>query len=105
MLKIYRNDIWIDKETRQSLWYPAILFDNLVKLEQTKLVGGEAGLMFYTHDSKSMTYAEEIQVKFSCAMSFREFPFDSHNCHLSYGTFSNRYHPRFMYHVGHESVH
>ena len=88
LLKIYRSEILIDKETRQHLWYPAILFDNLMKLEQTKLVGGEAGgTMWYTHASKSMTYSEEIQLKFACAMSFREFPFDSHNCHLSYGTF------------------
>ena len=58
-----------------------------MKLEQTKLVGGEAGgTMWYTHASKSMTYAENFQVTFSCDMSFKKFPFDSHNCNLGYGT-------------------
>ena len=80
----------IDKETIQSLWKPLILFDYLMKLEETKVVGGggPGGIMGYSHTSKSMTYAETIQVKFSCAMSFKKFPFDSHDCNLSYGTFS-----------------
>ena len=79
----------IDKETRQSLWIPMIIFDNLMKLEQTKTVGAEpGGIMWYRHYSKSLVYAEQIQLKFSCAMSFKKFPFDSHNCNLSYGTIS-----------------
>ena len=89
-LKIYRNQFSIEKETIQSLWKPLILFDNLIHLEETKVVGGgggPGGLMWYSHTPKSMTYAEEIQVKFFCAMSFRKFPFDSHVCNLSYGTF------------------
>ena len=79
----------IDKETRLSLWLPVIIFSNLMKLEQTKTVGAEpGGMMWYIHDSKSLAYAEQIQLKFSCAMSFKNFPFDSHNCNLSYGTIS-----------------
>ena len=79
----------IDKETRQSLWHPMIVFNNLMKLEQTKTVGAEAGgIMWYSHDSKSLVYADQILLKFSCAMSFKKFPFDSHKCNLSYETVS-----------------
>ena len=90
MLKIYRNDIWIDKETRQTLWYPIIKFENLMKLEQTKVVGGggAGGSMWYTYASKIVTYGEEFQITFSCDMSFKKFPFDSHDCNLSYAPFS-----------------
>ena len=76
----------IDKETSKSLWRPYTIFDNLMKLEETKIAGKAAGDGFldYTNHSRSIYYVEAIQVKFSCAMRFEKFPFDSHNCYLSY---------------------
>ena len=86
LLNIYRNHIVIDKKTSQSLWHPFTMFDNLMKIEETKIVGkvAGAGVMDYSNHSRSVYYIEAIQVKFSCAMRFEKFPFDSHNCYLSY---------------------
>ena len=87
----------IDKKARRTVWYPGIMFENLMKLELTKVVGGgaERGIMWYTNTSKTMTYAEEVQIKFSCDMSFKKFPFDSHNCNLSYGNPLCKYEHKF----------
>ena len=38
--EIFRNVIMIDKRTSQSIWHPTILFNNLMKKEDTKFYGG-----------------------------------------------------------------
>ena len=75
----------IDKRTSQSIWHPTILFDNLMKKEDTKFYGGTfEGTMEYLHDLNGLLYAETFLLKFSCIMNFTMFPFDSNRCCLNY---------------------
>ena len=42
-------------------------------------------MKIYCFKENVMAYAEAILIKFSCPFNFETFPFDSHECCLTYG--------------------
>ena len=76
----------IDKTTAEKVWHPVIEFENLLKLEQKKLYGGNNQFSFWMYYNK-FKYLEMLQLTFSCPFHFSNFPFDSHECHLEYGSY------------------
>ena len=56
-----------------------------MKKEDTKFYGGTVeGTMEYIHYMNALLYVESFLLKFSCAMNFSMFPFDSNRCCLTY---------------------
>ena len=89
-LSFFRNGIHIDKRTSESIWHPIIIFEDLMKKEDTKLYGDTSGeTMEYFHNQNQLSYSESFIMKFSCAKqttNFKSFPFDSHSCCWIYTT-------------------
>ena len=71
-----------------------------MNLEESKVIGREkGGTLAYSSTNefskirisleksglKNMIYAEALKVKFSCPFNFKNFPFDSNQCCLTYG--------------------
>ena len=69
-------------------------------LEESKVIGRDkGGTLAYSSNNefsriwisleksglKNMIYAEALKVKFSCPFNFKNFPFDSNQCCLTYG--------------------
>ena len=63
-------------------------FANLTYYEQTKVYGGSDPhrLMYYKKE-QNMEYSETFQLKFSCHFDFTDYPFDSHECFMHYGSY------------------
>ena len=71
-----------------SIWTPTILFDDLMKREETEFYGEiEGGNIYYKHAENHLIYEESFLLKFSCPMKFEIFPFDSHYCCLNYNSY------------------
>ena len=85
---IFRNFINVEKEMFKSIWTPTILFDDVMKREETKFYG-ETGVsnIYYKHTENQLVYEESFLLKFSCGMNFEIFPFDSHYCCLNYNSY------------------
>ena len=71
------------------VWHPKIEFANLLKYEKKEIYGGTSPFTFWFvgHIIPNITliYGEGLQLTFSCKFDFSEFPFDSHECEVTYG--------------------
>ena len=87
----FRDNVIVDKNLVKGIWYPIIDFDKIMNLEESKVIGRDkGGTLAYTkyrHGLYTMVYAEVLKVKFSCPFNFKNFPFDSNQCCLTYGDF------------------
>ena len=98
-LTSFRDQVILDKNLVKPLWSPIIDFDNVMHLEESKVIGrNKGGTLAYSSSNefskirisleksrKNMIYAEALKVKFSCPFNFKNFPFDSNQCCLTYG--------------------
>ena len=84
----FRNYFEIDKKKSGSVWHPVFDFANLTYYEQTKVYGGSDPhrLMYYKKE-QNMEYSETFHLKFSCHFDFTDYPFDSHECFMHYGSY------------------
>ena len=84
---IFRNRyIIIDEKTGKIIWRPILDFEKNMNYEATKVFGASRdGTLFCYPATNLFAYAEAFQVKFSCPFNFETFPFDSHECCLTYG--------------------
>ena len=99
-LTSFRDQVILDKNLVKPLWSPIIDFDKVMHLEESKVIGRDkGGTLAYSSNNefsriwisleksglKNMIYAEALKVKFSCPFNFKNFPFDSNQCCLTYG--------------------
>ena len=80
-----RKTLDIDQATSELIWRPVIEFENLLQFEKKKLYGRKSTFSFGFYYSTLM-YLESIHLTFSCPFVFDNFPFDSHECSLQYGS-------------------
>ena len=72
-----------------GIWSPIIAFGNLLSYEKTKFYGGDKPFSFWFVDEGNrelIVYREEVQLSFSCPFKFENYPFDSNECTLEFGS-------------------
>ena len=72
-----------------GIWSPIIAFGNLLSYEKTKFYGGDKPFSFWFVDEgkrELVVYREEVQLSFSCPFTFENYPFDSNECTLEFGS-------------------
>ena len=89
---IFRANIDLKGATANSIWSPYIKFGNLLYHKKAKIYGGtdtnQPTFSFWYMNYKSgpvMEYGDEFQMTFSCHFHFETFPFDKHECKMSFG--------------------
>ena len=71
-----------------GIWSPIIAFGHLLSYEKTKFYGDDKPYFFsYINTGKQVVvYHEEVQMSFSCPFNFENYPFDSNECTLEFGS-------------------
>ena len=72
-----------------GIWSPIIAFGHLLSYEKTKFYGGDKPFSFWyinTGKQELIVYYEEVQLSFSCPFNFENYPFDSNECTLEFGS-------------------
>jgi hypothetical protein len=72
-----------------GIWSPIIAFKHLLSYEKTKVYGDDKPFFFsYIKHGKQelVVYHEEVQMSFSCPFNFENYPFDSNECTLEFGS-------------------
>ena len=75
----------INEAKAKVMWHPKITFLNLLSLEKFPGVGYETIKNFYFWANSDEIHTFEIfKLKFSCDFDFKTYPFDKHECDLSF---------------------
>ena len=75
----------INEAKAKAMWHPKITFLNLLSLEKFPGVGYETIKNFYFWANSDEIHTFEIfKLKFSCDFDFKTYPFDKHECDLSF---------------------
>ena len=90
-LEFYREFVFIDDEAVKIVFYPKFDFANLMAKEKYEIGTGQPVLGYLgnhsdtsTYPIQSMAYFEKMQLTFYCPFHFESFPFDSHECNVTY---------------------
>ena len=81
------DTIAINEANANIIWHPKMTFLNLLSLKKFQGVGYKSIRNYYymPNENPAKIYMfETFKLKFSCDFSFQTFPFDKHECHLSY---------------------
>ena len=68
-----------------GIWHPTLEFDNLLKYEKQEVYGDPDATSFVYEGNQILSYSEEVKLVISCDFRFNRFPFDTHNCQLTFG--------------------
>ena len=79
-----KNDVTIDEETADLIWHPKIDFLNVLTVENPTGFGYKNTHEFFAYDTNRILMAEPLKIKVSCNFNFLNFPFDYHECDLTY---------------------
>jgi hypothetical protein len=81
------SDFDLTKEESTLIWQPVLGFKKLIEFKRTPLYGGsESSVSKIFPLSQNRIIGENFQLTFSCDFDFAEFPFDSHECSVEYGS-------------------
>ena len=78
------------------IWRPSITFENIKKFEVGNIYGGTEKYLFqYNVDSLwnttiNLWYTEVFMLIFTCKFDFTMFPFDNHNCYITFGDINHK---------------
>ena len=84
----YRNKtvFKIDKAIPEGLSFPKLRFVNAKEVEKLEEYGPSSeNDFFYFIPPHSLFYVQRLKITAYCPFNFNEFPFDSHECELSFG--------------------
>ena len=86
--QIRRDQFEINPEQVESIWHPNFDFLNLMKYDETQISGSTKSStnMWYDKKSNHFQYTTHFQLTISCDFNFANFPFDSQECSLQYGS-------------------
>ena len=88
---IFRLGKWarIGQETIKGIWAPQVSFLKVIDVKYIPYYGKSTlpyDFWLNKKDNQSqMVFYQAVQVKFACEFNFRNYPFDTHNCHLDFG--------------------
>ena len=66
------------------IWHPRITFLNALSVEKNQGVGYENLHEYFARPNNELFMVETIKIIFSCEFKFATFPFDKHDCNLTY---------------------
>ena len=86
--QILRDHFEIDPKQVESIWHPNFDFLNLMKYDETQISGSTKSStnMWYDKKSNHFQYTTHFQLTISCDFNFANFPFDSQECSLQFGS-------------------
>ena len=79
----------ISPSEADHFWHPTLQFDKILDLKKQSIFGQpKYPFSFWIHTPENeIQYSEEIQITFTCPMSFSEYPFDVHQCDFTLGDY------------------
>ena len=75
----------ISQEDTKHLWIPPVSFADVSDLSQIQMYGGQIENTFWLKRPRSLEFDEKLKLTLPCHFEFKNFPFDSHVCHLNFG--------------------
>ena len=89
LLNFYRSAkyLTISEDTADLIWQPKITFCNVLSVEKNDGVGYKNVPEYYFEPNRQigkLQIAETMKIKFPCDFQFHTFPFDKHECNLSF---------------------
>jgi hypothetical protein len=85
-LKLF-SDFDLTEEESKLIWQPVLGFQKLIEFKRTPMYGGsESSVSKLFPGRQNRIIGENFQLTFSCDFDFAEFPFDSHECPVEYGS-------------------
>ena len=80
----------MDREIPKELLFPKLRFKNVKEIEQLYEYGPSSDHdFFYSRPPHGLIYVERLKITVYCPFEFNNFPFDVHQCNLSFGLSSS----------------
>ena len=88
-ITFYRSSSYIniDEDTAKLIWRPKVTFFDVLSVEKNDGVGYKHVPEYYFVPNRQigeLQISEQLKMKFPCNFRFEMFPFDKHECNLTY---------------------
>ena len=66
------------------IWHPKIGFSNLLSYKIKSGLGQSKTISFEAQNTNKVAMWEDVEITFTCQFNFKSYPFDYHECDLTY---------------------
>ena len=80
-----RDTLIVGSDINSNIWKPNLKFENVMKYERSQSYGHTGSFTLWYLGDHYMEYTEVAVLKLFCNFDFTNFPFDAHECNLTYG--------------------
>ena len=80
-----RDTMIVSSDINANIWKPNLKFENVMKYERSQSYGHTGSFTLWYLGYHLMEYTEVAVLKLFCNFDFTDFPFDAHECNLTYG--------------------
>ena len=81
-----------------NVWHPEMIFNKVVSTEILPTWGKDTPFsMWFNSETHLVEYLQRIKVTFTCDFSFKNYPFDKHDCKMDFGTPSQKIHEKMNF--------
>ena len=75
----------IDHRMEDTFWHPEISFLHLLSLKRKGGLGGHGNTAkYFARNKNAIVLVEDVEITFTCNFNFQRYPFDYHECFLTY---------------------
>ena len=77
-------DVTIDHRMEDTFWHPGISILHLLSLKRKGGLGYGTNAKYFARNKNAFVLAEDVEITFTCNFKFKSYPFDYHECFLTY---------------------